>query len=292
MQKYCGDIKICIETKTTCFEKNGYTIVECKNCGHRFTAVKNINHINEVYSDDYFFEGKDGYPNYLEEQDILYKYGVKYAKIVSKYSKPGYVLDSGCAAGFILKGFKDSGWNCYGIEPNKTMASYGKKELGLDITVGSLETYQASQKFDLVNMIQVIGHFYDIDKALTNTAHLLKPGGFVLIESWNMKSFMAKLMGKNWHEYSPPSVIHWFSDKTLEQLFNYYGFTLVKKGLPSKRINVKHALSLMEGKMPNFLFKKKLIQLLNNSFGKLNIKYPPVDVKWYLFKKDNTDGNK
>jgi len=32
------------------------------------------------------------------------------------------VLDIGCAAGFILKGFEDSGWICRGIEPNETMA--------------------------------------------------------------------------------------------------------------------------------------------------------------------------
>lgn len=287
MHQYCGNIISCQEKRITCFEKNGYPVLQCEKCGHRFVKIQDTNnHLDKVYSDEYFFEGKDGYPNYLEEQDILYKYGVKYAKIVSKYVKPGNVLDTGCAAGFILKGFKDSGWNCYGIEPNETMAAYGKDKLDLNITVGSLETFTTNQKFDLVNMIQVIGHFYDIDKALVNTSALVKPGGFVLIESWNMKSMVARLMGKNWHEYSPPSVIHWFSDKTLEQLFKYYGFALVKKGFPSKRINVKHALSLMEDKTPNFIFKKKLVKLLNNSVGKLNVIYPPVDVKWYLFKKD------
>ena len=289
MNRYCGNITGCGEDRITCFEKNSYPVFECEKCGHRFVKVKDTNnHIDKVYSDRYFFGGGDGYPNYLAEQNILYKNGVRYAKIISGYIKPGSVLDTGCAAGFILKGFKDSGWNCKGIEPNETMATYSRDKLNLDVTVGSLETYKTDQKFDLVNMIQVIGHFYDIDKALLNTSTLLNQGGFVLIESWNMKSIAAKLMGKNWHEYSPPSVIQWFSDRTLEQLLNYYGFILIKKGLPSKRINVRHALSLIEDKTPNFIFKKQLIKLLNNSLGKLNLKYPPVDVKWYLFKKNNS----
>ena len=287
MNNYCGDIIGCNEKRTTCFEKNGYPIMECEKCGQRFTQLQNVSsHVDEVYSDDYFFAGKDGYPNYLDEKDILYKYGFKYAKIIAKHIKPGHVLDTGCAAGFILKGFEDAGWKCHGIEPNKTMADYGKEKLNLNITVGSLETFETTQKFDLINMIQVIGHFYDIDKALLNVAGLLNDNGLVLVESWNMKSTVAKLMGKGWHEYSPPSVVHWFCDETITELFNYYGFSLIEKGYPSKRINVKHALSLMEDKTPDFILKKKIINLLNNSVGKLTLKYPPVDLKWYLFKKN------
>ena len=287
MQKHCDDILTCKEKRTTCFEKNGYPIVECGQCGHRFIQLQNVgNHLDEVYSDDYFFAGKDGYPNYLDEKDMLYKYGTSYAKIVGRHMQPGHVLDAGCAAGFILKGFEDAGWKCHGIEPNQTMAAYGKEQLHLDITVGGLETFETAQKFDLINMIQVIGHFYNLDKALLNVSNLLKPQGHVLVESWNRNSRIARVMGKNWHEYSPPSVVHWFSDETIIELFRYYGFTLVQKGYPPKRINIKHALSLVDAKTPNFIFKKKIIKLLSNSVGRLNVKYPPVDLKWYLFKKE------
>ena len=78
--------------------------------------------------------------------------------------------------------------------------------MNLNITTGSLETYQSFQQFDLVNLIRVIGHFYDIDTALIKLSGLVKQNGLVLVESWNMKSTIAKVMGKNWHEYSPPSV--------------------------------------------------------------------------------------
>ena len=273
--------------KTIHLVKNGYTIFECKNSGRRFLEIRDANnHVKEVYSDDYFFEGKQGYPNYLDEKDLLIQYGITYAEIVSNYINPGKVLSVGCAAGFILKGFQQCGWDCYGLEPNETMATYGRDILNLNIVTGDLESFQSTEKkFDLVNMIQVIGHLYDVDKALLKVNDLLKEGGTVIVESWDMNSTFAKIMGKHWHEYSPPSVVNWFSDNTLTQLFKYYGFSLVAKGRPSKRISVKHGLSLFEESTPDFLLKKKLIKFAKATIGKFTITYPPLDLKWYLFKK-------
>ena len=165
------------------------------------------------------------------------------------------------------------------------MASYGRNELHLNIQTSGLETYQAHEKFDLVNLIQVIGSLYDLDKSLFITSNLLNQGGFVLVESWDMKSLVARLMGKNWHEYCPPSVITWFSDKTLVQLFKYYGFGLVDKGRPTKKININHGISLFDESFPGFIFKKSILKFFSRTVGKYNIRYPPVDLKWYLFKK-------
>ena len=284
--KACASFLNCTEEKRLLLIKKGYPIRECKQCGHRFTQIQDVeNHLNDVYSDNYFFEGKDGYPDYMKEKDLLYKSGIKYAKILSKYTKPGEVLDVGSAAGFILKGLEKSGWRCHGVEPNDTMASYGRNELKLDIRTSGLEDYQSDIKFDLVNMIQVIGSLYDLDKALFTISNLLNKDGLVMVESWDMKSLAAGIMGKYWHEYCPPSVITWFSDKTLTQVFNYYGFELVDKGRPSKKININHGLSIINESFPKFIFKKKLLKIFSRMVGKFNVTYPAVDLKWYLFKK-------
>ena len=98
--------------------------------------------MKQIYCDSYFCEGKNGYPNYLGEKQILIKHGNRYAKIISKYiNNPGTILDVGCAAGFILKCFEQNGWTCHGIEPNKTMVKFGKKEFGFKIKTGNFETY-------------------------------------------------------------------------------------------------------------------------------------------------------
>jgi SAM-dependent methyltransferase len=285
VKKTCSSYLSCKEEKKILFEKKGYPILECKQCGHQFIEIPDHEqHISTVYSDDYFFEGKDGYPNYLDKEHLLYKHGLRYAKLISRYTKPGKVLDIGSAAGFILKGFRDSGWICQGVEPNDTMAAYGRKYLNLDIKTGSIETHETNKRFDLINMIQVIGHVYDPDKTLQNVTALLKPNGLVLVESWDVKSKTARLMGKNWHEYCPPSVVHWFSDKTLSTLFHYYGFELIDKGHPLKMINADHAFSFLEGRSVNPAFKK-MIDAINRFVGRLTFVYPFRDVKWYVFRK-------
>jgi SAM-dependent methyltransferase len=290
MNKKCNSFNSCSAPKKLFLLKDGFQIVNCETCGHRNTAINNIqHHVQEVYGDEYFFEGKQGYPNYLLQKELLLQYGKNYATIMAKYTKPGLMLDVGCAAGFILNGFKEAGWHCEGVEPNNTMASYGRKEMKLNITTGDLESFTTNNKFDLVNLTQVIGHFTDVDKAIKNIVSILKKDGFVLVESWDMDSNMAKLMGKYWHEYSPPSVINWFSDNTMNQLFNYYGFELVAKGRPSKKIQLKHAFSLLDETLPNIFLKKKLLNFLSNLFGKYKVIYPSFDVKWYLFTlKNNT----
>jgi SAM-dependent methyltransferase len=282
----CNSTIGCSEEKRILFIKDGYPIEDCKSCVRRFAVIRDgETHLSKVYSDEYFFDGKDGYPNYLDEKEILFNYGIHYAKKIAPYKKPGEILDVGCAAGFILKGFESMGWKGFGIEPNETMANYGKNELNLNIDSGSIETYTSENKFDLITMIQVIGHFYDVDKAMENISRLSDKNGLVLVESWNMGSLIARILGKNWHEYSPPSVINWFSDNSLITLFDKYGFEIIDSGFPAKRINLKHAISLLEKNTPNIFFKKKILGFLSQSIGKLVINYPPVDLKWYLFRK-------
>jgi SAM-dependent methyltransferase len=284
--KTCNSITNCCEEKRFFFTKDGFDVMECTKCGHQFAEISDRpTHVSRVYSDNYFFGGHAGYPNYLEERDLLIRCGVRYGKLVAKYTNPGELLDVGCAAGFILKGFQQTGWNVHGIEPNNTMASYGRQNLRLDIETATLESFTSASKYDLITLIQVIGHFYDLDKAIMNAVQLLKEDGMILVESWNRNSIPARIFGRYWQEYSPPSVVHWFSDESLESLFHYYGCEQVANGLPTKRISLNHAISLLETKMPNWVFRKSVFASIRRAFGNLTFYYPPIDLKWYLFKR-------
>lgn len=266
--------------------KDGHTIFECRESGHRFLEIVDYdNHVHKVYSDEYFFEGGQGYPNYLEQKEILIKYGINYAKILSRYRKPGKVLDVGCAAGYILKGYEQSGWEPHGIEPNRTMAEHGRKKLKLDITQADLESFKTEEQFDLISLIQVIGHLHDLDKSMELIRNLLNKEGYVIVESWDMNSILAKLAGKHWHEYSPPSVVNWFSDSTIKQLFSNHGFTLISKGRPLKKVSIEHGISLVKEKTPEFYLKEKVLGFFIDKLGNYNLPYPPLDLKWYLFQK-------
>ena len=277
---------ICSNPSVYLFTKDNCAILSCSKCKHQFAdIVPDPTHTQTVYGDDYFHSGGAGYPDYLAESKILRQHGRRYAKLIDRYVDRGRMLDVGAAAGFILQGFSDHGWQGQGIEPNAQMANYGCQKLGLPIQVGSLEDLDSGDRFDLVSMIQVISHFFDLRQALEKAAEITKPNGYWLIETWNRDSWTAKISGQNWHEYSPPSVLHWFSPQDLEQIANQLGFYKVASGRPSKWINGAHVKSLLRYKLKRSLLGKFVSKLLGIIPDQLPIPYPAEDLFWMLLQK-------
>src|SRR4030095_253656 len=122
------------------FQRQGLWIRECA-CGHRFTEAEvDEGQAGELYSDAYFFEGGDGYPDYLAEGAIIRDQGRFYGRMLRRYGNPGRVLDVGAAAGFLLEGLQDCGWSGVGIEPNVTMVNAARSR-GVPVQVGTLERF-------------------------------------------------------------------------------------------------------------------------------------------------------
>lgn len=266
----------CTPTGTVCFIVDSYPIYSCSGCGHQYLEECQAPP-ETLYNDAYFTSGKSGYPDYHQESQLLRNHGQWYAKQLSKKMAPGQMLDVGAAAGYILQGFIDEGWTGVGIEPNQTMVEYGQKELGLKMRKAFLEDIDPREKFDLVNLIQVLAHFYDLPKAMKKIAQLTRPGGYLLIETWIRDSLTAKLFGVSWHEYSPPSVRHWFTRNELSSLAKKYGFEQIASGRPKKRISGEHARSLLKHKSIN----NQILKLIPRN---LTLPYPFDDIYWVLFK--------
>jgi SAM-dependent methyltransferase len=280
---------ICGASATQKFQKYKYWIVQCTRCHHQFLEEQLLaSHAEQVYGDDYFYGGQAGYPDYLAEEKLIRDHGRRYGKLVAKYMVPGRMLDVGAAAGFVLSGFVDYGWQGDGIEPNAGMAAFGREQLGLNVQAGTLEnlrTLMGDRTYDLVSMVQVLPHFYDLRQALTAAAEATNPGGHWLIETWNRDSLSAKLFGRQWHEYSPPSVLHWFSPSDLKLLAESYGFEVVDQGRPQKWINGAHVKSLLGYKFETMPFGKVFKAMLRLLPDNLRIPYPAEDLFWTLFRK-------
>ena len=232
------------------FRAHGHEILGCEHCGHRFAAIgPSEGHVARTYGDDYFSGGGAGYDDYPSEAERLRDRGAAYARMVSSHLSPGTVLDVGAAAGFLLEAFLAKGWKGRGVEPNARMAALANARLGPLVDVGTLESGEAGGRFDLVLMIQVVAHFQDPRRALSRAAERARPGGFWLVETWNCESWTARAFGRHWHEYSPPSVLHYFSRAGLRRLAGSLGFREIASGRPARRIGVAHARSLLEHKL-------------------------------------------
>ncbi len=264
----------------------GYPIYECRGCRHRFVpGDRNARHVQETFDDRYFRDGEAGYPGYLNDGDILRDRGRRYARIVARYMTPGRLLDVGSAAGFILRGFIDRGWSGQGLEPNKAMTEFGRRG-GLNIECASLEDYRSGGQFDLIVMLQVIMHFYDLGRACQSAAGLTKPGGFWLIEAFNPHSLIGRLMGKHWHDYNPPSALHWFSPGALGLLLRRHGLEQVAIGRAPKSISAAHAKSILRFQFGGSSRVPRLaLPILGAIPDSWAIPYPGDDIYWALFRK-------
>lgn len=258
-------------------------ICDCPACGHRFAPnAAAADHVDTVYNDTYFFGGGDGYDDYLKDADLLRAAGARYGHLLAEHQSVGRVLDVGAAAGFILAGLQDTGWTGTGLDPNATMVAHARETLGLDAHVGTLEDTPPPGPFDAICLIQVIGHFHDITRAIQNAAFSLAPGGICLVEYWNRDAWIARRLGRRWHEYSPPSVLHWFTPDSLDALMARHALSKIASGQPVKYISGRHAKSLLSHKAPALAAPLRVIP------DSLRIRYPTWDLAWSIYRKDQT----
>ncbi len=276
----------CLGTMTFAFEKNGYSIFCCDTCGNGAVDGEfGASHVKDNYDDKYFFGGGAGYPDYLSEAGLLRDQGMRYGQLLCKYAKPGRLLDVGSAAGFIQAGLSDAGWSTLGLEPNRTMARHAEDVLGLKVVQGTIEGVGELGEFEAVCLIQVIGHFHDLASAMESVARLTRKDGYCLVEYWRMDSPLARLFGHRWQEYSPPSVLYWFTRAGLNALMGRHGFEPVARGAPKKYITLGHATSLIKYLTMRSRFSGLLTKPLDLFPADLQIRYPAFDLEWQLFRK-------
>lgn len=270
---------LCDSISTIRFVVADYPILDCEICGHRFSPyISGSSNIMDVYGDEYFTGGGAGYPDYAAESIRLVRRGRGYARKLKTFLKTGRLLDIGAANGSILQGFIEEGWRGIGLEPNATMAASGKAEYGLDIQTGDLESFDSVERFELITMIQVVAHFHDPKTAFKNAKRILDRNGHLLIETWDRDSITAKVLGKHWHEYSPPSVLHWFSRRSLKDFLGNEGFDEVYSGRTLKSISGTHAKSLLKYRLGD-------LQLLRLMPDRISFPYPSEDLFWALYRK-------
>jgi len=286
-----SDCPLCLGEGTELFRKQGHPILRCSSCQHRFAAIEpHEGHYEEVYADDYF-QGATGagYPDYAQEAEMLRRRGRWYAELISHFMSPGELLDVGSAAGYLSEGFADRGWNGMGVEPNAGMASEFERRMNWPAYCGPLERLAQedylAERFDLVSMIQVAGHFVDPATAFGAAAAMTAPGGWWLIESWDAASWTARMFGQHWHEYSPPSVVQFFSRAGLKQYLSTFGMQAVAYGRPPKGLSVAHAASLLEHSLPTQFLRRAAASALDRLPSDWMIPYPGRDLFWLLLLK-------
>lgn len=142
-------------------------------------------------------------------------------------SKPGRLLDIGCATGTFLYSMRRVGWEAFGVETSKNACLYAREARKLDVIHGDLlQAKYDSEYFDVVNMSHVLEHFPNALDELKETHRILKKDGILVIKLPNLSKLEMSIFGRYWYAWDLPRHRLHFSVKTLRNLLEMANFRI------------------------------------------------------------------
>ena len=251
--------------RTTKFTDGPFSVVTCGSCGLVYVTPRLTDAalIDEVYDEGYWSSSsaKDrGHTDYRADQRLyLRTYRRRLSVVRRHFPTPGRVLDVGCAAGYFLSVMQEAGWDVTGLEPSEAIRPHTAELIGeANVRAGLLGDADLEPgSFDLVTLWDVIEHIPAPVDALQSARELLAPGGKLLIETQNVASLAARVLGKRWQHYKHAEHIYHFDPATVTRMLNEAGFRIlentpwlggkyVSMGFISERASRLHpALSLL-----------------------------------------------
>lgn len=249
---------------------SGFDIVQCKRCALKYVNPRlNEEKIAEIYNKNYF----DGagtnqyYANYLSERDWRSREMEKEVVRLGRMTRPGRILDIGCAYGFFLEMARKHGWQVSGVEISQKAGSYARDQLKMDVFVGPFnESRFPDGAYDVVHADGVIEHLPDPDADLKHCARLLKKGGLICLGTPNIDSLCARVYREGFRLLEPNAHLFYFSPRTLGALLEKNGFEVVRVRYPyfgTPYCNAKELRNLAVG-----LFKIGVLYPLRSLFDR------------------------
>jgi SAM-dependent methyltransferase len=218
------------------FRDGPFAVVTCTRCDLTYVTPRLVDGalIDKVYDEGYWSSSaaKDrGDTDYRRDAPLYLKTYRRRMRIVRRhFARPGRVLDVGCAAGYFLRVMQEEGWSVTGLEPSAAIRPQAEASIGREnVHAGLLgEVELAPHSFDLVTMWDVIEHIPDVVGAARAVRALLAPGGKFLIETQDVRSLAARVLGKRWQHYKHAEHIYHFHARTLADALSRAGFRVLE----------------------------------------------------------------
>lgn len=140
----------------------------------------------------------------------------------------GRLLDVGCGNGDFLEFAGRAGWQAEGVEPDPKAVETARMR-GLTVHWGGVETLSHEQEaFDGITMNHVIEHVHHPRATLEACYRLLKPNGWLWIETPNLDAQGHARYGENWVGLDIPRHLVVFTYSSLTRLLHEAGFARIE----------------------------------------------------------------
>ncbi|MDJ0764884.1 MAG: class I SAM-dependent methyltransferase [Myxococcota bacterium] len=214
----------CDDAKSELYkEENGYRAVRCSRCELVWVTPRpSIDEMKKLYEGQ---ETQIDLSGHLLERDLKSIQAKKCLQLISKYISEGRLLEVGSAAGYFLWEAKKSGFDVQGIDITHQFVEYSRNVLQIPTFEGILRDVPfEDNSFDAVYMRNVLSHLAYPLEEFAIMHRLLRPGGFVIMETGNL----AELPADPDVYLELPDHLYHFSEKTIDLLLRKTGFTPVR----------------------------------------------------------------
>jgi 2-polyprenyl-3-methyl-5-hydroxy-6-metoxy-1,4-benzoquinol methylase len=138
------------------------------------------------------------------------------------------LLDVGCGDAKFIEHASSLGWNASGVDPDPINVK-NARERNLDVQLGGVEIFKDLGRFDAVTLSHVIEHVHNPGAVLKAVYSILKPGGFLYIDTPNIRALSHSRYGECWRGLEPPRHLAIFSWSSLEYLLSECGFSIDRR---------------------------------------------------------------
>jgi len=136
----------------------------------------------------------------------------------------GRLLEIGCAMGTTLNGFRQNGWQVLGVEPETWTAEIARRKFGLEVISAPFqEAGLPKESFDAIILLHVIEHVSDPFKSLCDMADLIRPGGFLVLETPRYDTLTFNIL-RGRERSVIPQHLHYFTRKIMVAMCSDAGF--------------------------------------------------------------------
>ena len=142
-----------------------------------------------------------------------------------KVKEGARLLDMGCGNGEFLLRARSADWDVVGVDFDSKAVEFARSK-GLDVRLGGVEMLDPSvEQFDVITLCHVIEHVHHPVEMLQACYKLLKPDGFLWLETPNIMSEGYRLFGIDWLALDPPRHLVLFNLKSMKNALSAAGFS-------------------------------------------------------------------
>jgi 2-polyprenyl-3-methyl-5-hydroxy-6-metoxy-1,4-benzoquinol methylase len=249
-----------------------YTYVQCGTCGLIYCNPRpayNQHFIDSAYASYYQYAENmtvDNLNSIVESSVRMFnkeiEHLVKYDKVRSG------LLDIGSGMGtFLLAARKYYPNNIEGLDVSEKMASFVRKNIGVNVRIQQFENFLPEEKYSLIHMSHVLEHVPNPNGWMAHARELLEPGGILVINVPNKfaignrfqhffyKAGIKKQFANDWDDPArTPDHLFEPTIKSMKYLLGKHKFEILEHYTYSRRDPVSNGSVL--SKIVNRVFKR------------------------------------